>query len=184
MVCCTHAVSTSSQNVSPLHVTSFKNLFSDRVTGKKVFVVAILLAVNLLNYMDRFTIAGVLGRLQDYFFLNDKESGVIQVAALTSPVSLFVFCFALQTVFVVFFMIFAPICGYLGDRYNRKHIITCGLAVWIIGVILSTLLGRTVRLEQEHSKVFLSSSGPDCTVRLYMSCRRYRPCHPLREAEL
>lgn len=107
----------------------------DRVTGKKVFVVAILLAVNLLNYMDRFTIAGVLGRLQDYFFLNDKESGVI------------------QTVFVVFFMIFAPICGYLGDRYNRKHIITCGLAVWIIGVILSTLLGRT------HFYIFLFLRG-------------------------
>ncbi|VDM70480.1 unnamed protein product, partial [Strongylus vulgaris] len=96
----------------------------ERITRKKVFVVAILLCVNLLNYMDRFTIAGVLGRLQDYFHMNDKEAGV------------------LQTVFIVFFMVFAPICGYLGDRYNRKMIMIVGLAIWIVGVTLSTFVGR------------------------------------------
>ncbi|RCN37482.1 protein spinster protein [Ancylostoma caninum] len=96
----------------------------ERVTRKKVFVVALLLAVNLLNFMDRFTIAGVLGRLQDYFYMNDKEAGM------------------LQTVFIVFFMVFAPICGYLGDRYNRKMIMIVGLAVWITAVTLSTFIGR------------------------------------------
>lgn len=50
----------------------------DVVTKKKVFDVGILLAVNLLNYMDRFTIAGVLGRVQDYFVLNDTETGMLQ----------------------------------------------------------------------------------------------------------
>ncbi|KAK6741491.1 hypothetical protein RB195_009382 [Necator americanus] len=96
----------------------------ERVTRKKVFAVTILLAVNLLNYMDRFTIAGVLGRLQDYFYMSDKEAGM------------------LQTVFIVFFMIFAPVCGYLGDRYNRKMIMITGLTVWIIGVTLSSFVGR------------------------------------------
>ncbi|KAL6728625.1 hypothetical protein Aduo_010381 [Ancylostoma duodenale] len=96
----------------------------ERVTRKKVFVVALLLAVNLLNFMDRFTIAGVLGRLQDYFYMNDKEAGM------------------LQTVFIVFFMVFAPICGYLGDRYNRKMIMIVGLAIWITAVTLSTFIGR------------------------------------------
>ncbi|KHJ86548.1 hypothetical protein OESDEN_13696, partial [Oesophagostomum dentatum] len=96
----------------------------ERVTRKKIFVVVILLSVNLLNYMDRFTIAGVLGRLQDYFYMNDKEAGI------------------LQTVFIAFFMVFAPICGYLGDRYNRKLIIIVGLSVWIVGVTLSTFVGR------------------------------------------
>ncbi|CAJ0598148.1 unnamed protein product [Cylicocyclus nassatus] len=96
----------------------------ERVTRKKVFAVAILLSVNLLNYVDRFTIAGVLGRLQDYFYMNDKEAGI------------------LQTVFIVFYMVFAPICGYLGDRYNRKMIMITGLTIWIVAVILSTFVGR------------------------------------------
>ncbi|KAK6026024.1 transporter, major facilitator family protein [Ostertagia ostertagi] len=110
------------------------------VTWKKIFVVAILLAVNLLNYMDRFTIAGLLGRLQDYFLLNDKEAEE------------FIF-FLLQTVFIVFFMLFAPICGYFGDRYNRKFIIIAGLIVWISGVMLSTFVGR------DHFFVFLFLRG-------------------------
>ncbi|VDO20967.1 unnamed protein product [Haemonchus placei] len=111
------------------------SILAEGVTSKKIFAVAILLAVNLLNYMDRFTIAGLLGALQDYFFLNDKEAGM------------------LQTVFIVFFMLFAPVCGYFGDRYNRKFIIIAGLIVWISGVMLSTLIGRN------HFLLFLFLRG-------------------------
>ena len=40
-------------------------------------------------------------------------------------------CFVLfQTVFVIFYMIFAPLFGYLGDRYNRKVILCIGLSNW------------------------------------------------------
>jgi len=42
--------------------------------------VAILLLVNLLNYMDRFTVSGVLTQLQDYFDMNDSEAGLLQVS--------------------------------------------------------------------------------------------------------
>ncbi|WKY00781.1 hypothetical protein Q1695_015087 [Nippostrongylus brasiliensis] len=111
------------------------NTIDDGLNRKNVFVVAVLLAVNLLNYMDRFTIAGVLGRLQEYFYLNDKQAG------------------ELQTVFIVFFMVFAPVCGYLGDRYNRKLIIIAGLATWITGVVLSTFVGR------DHFYLFLLLRG-------------------------
>ncbi|VDK43857.1 unnamed protein product, partial [Gongylonema pulchrum] len=38
-------------------------------------------------------------------------------------------------------MLFAPICGYFGDRYNRKFIMECGLVVWMIAVVLSTFCG-------------------------------------------
>uniref|UniRef100_A0A0K0DPU9 MFS domain-containing protein n=1 Tax=Angiostrongylus cantonensis TaxID=6313 RepID=A0A0K0DPU9_ANGCA len=100
-----------------------------------MLVVVILLAVNLLNYMDRFTVAGVLGRLQDYFHMDDKQAGM------------------LQTVFVIFYMCLAPICGYFGDRYNRKFIIIVGMAIWITAVALSTLVGR------DHFNVFLLLRG-------------------------
>ncbi|KJH53101.1 transporter, major facilitator family protein [Dictyocaulus viviparus] len=102
---------------------------------RKTSVLTILLAVNLLNYMDRFTIAGVLGQLQDYFSMNDKQAGM------------------LQTVFVIFFMAFAPVCGYLGDRYSRKFIIIVGMVIWITAVALSTMVGRN------HFYIFLFLRG-------------------------
>ncbi|KAF9418795.1 hypothetical protein HW555_004462 [Spodoptera exigua] len=43
----------------------------------------------------------------------------------------------LQTVFVVAYMVFAPIFGYLGDRYSRRVIMSFGVGLWS----MTTLLG-------------------------------------------
>lgn len=75
--------------------------------------VAILCFINLINYMDRFTVAGVLKPVQDYFnHLSDGQAGL------------------LQTSFIISYMVFAPLFGYLGDRYSRKYIIAVGVLFW------------------------------------------------------
>ncbi|VDM97228.1 unnamed protein product, partial [Onchocerca ochengi] len=102
---------------------------------RKCATIGILLLINLLNYMDRVTIASVLTQIQKYFDIGDSSAGL------------------LQTVFIVFYIIFAPICGYYGDRYNRKFIIEIGLIVWMIAVLLSTLCGPT------HFYLFLLCRG-------------------------
>ena len=43
----------------------------------------------------------------------------------------------LQTVFIISYMIFAPLFGFLGDRYSRKWIMAMGVFLWS----LTTLLG-------------------------------------------
>lgn len=43
----------------------------------------------------------------------------------------------LQTVFVISYMIFAPLFGYFGDRYNRRILIAIGVFLWS----LTTLVG-------------------------------------------
>ncbi|KRT86302.1 membrane transporter [Oryctes borbonicus] len=43
----------------------------------------------------------------------------------------------LQTSFILSYMVFAPLFGYLGDRYSRKLIMALGVALWS----LTTLLG-------------------------------------------
>ena len=71
----------------------------------------ILVYVNLINYMDRSTVAGMLEKIKqdkDFNIKKDKYLGL------------------LQTAFVVCYMIFAPVFGYLGDRYSRK---------WLLGKI-------------------------------------------------
>ncbi|CAG2106569.1 unnamed protein product [Medioppia subpectinata] len=87
--------------------------------------VLILFLINLLNYMDRFTIAGVLTKIEHYYGLNHSQSGL------------------LQTAFIACYMIFAPVFGYLGDRYNRKLIMIFGIVFWS----LTTFFGSFVPKE-------------------------------------
>ncbi|KAI6199381.1 Protein spinster-like protein 1 [Aphelenchoides besseyi] len=95
---------------------------SGRMTAEDYISVGVLFAVNLLNYMDRFTVAAVLNDVQAYYHINDQEGGF------------------LQTVFIIAFMIFAPICGYLGDRHNRKWIMVVGLSIWVTAVLASSFV--------------------------------------------
>ncbi|XP_075905547.1 protein spinster homolog 1 isoform X2 [Nelusetta ayraudi] len=82
---------------------------SDR---RALLTVLVLCFVNLLNYMDRFTVAGVLPDIESYFVINDEKSGL------------------LQTVFICSYMVLAPVFGYLGDRYNRRIIMSVGITFW------------------------------------------------------
>lgn len=75
-------------------------------------IVGILFIINLLNYMDRFTIAGVLHSIQDYYKISNSEDGL------------------LQTSFISFYMVFSPLFGYLGDRFVRKYIMAGGITFW------------------------------------------------------
>jgi len=88
--------------------------------------VLVLVYVNLINYMDRSTVAGLLEEIKkdkDFDIHQDKYLGL------------------LQTAFVVCYMLFAPIFGYLGDRYSRKWILGIGIGFWS----LSTLIGSFMR---------------------------------------
>lgn len=76
--------------------------------------VAVLCYINLLNYTERYTIAGVLLNIQKFFDISDSMAALI------------------QTVFICSFLLLAPLFGYLGDRYNRKYIMIGGLCVWLV----------------------------------------------------
>jgi len=89
--------------------------------GKAVTVV-VLVYVNLINYMDRSTVAGMLERIKQ-----DKNFNITQDKYLG----------LLQTAFVVCYMLFAPVFGYLGDRHSRKWLLAIGISFWS----LSTLIG-------------------------------------------
>ncbi|KAL3098048.1 hypothetical protein niasHT_027593 [Heterodera trifolii] len=99
-------------------------LFLFGMDRSKLICVFVLFAINLLNYMDRFTIAGVLNDVQKFYHIDDKSAGF------------------LQTVFIIFFMTIAPICGFLGDRFNRKRILLVGLSVWVGAVFASSFISE------------------------------------------
>ncbi|GAB0492179.1 hypothetical protein MMPV_003439 [Pyropia vietnamensis] len=81
------------------------------------YVVAILTLLSIVNYADRWSVAGVLNELQrppasGGFGLSDLQGGLLTSA------------------FVLSYMIFSPVCGFLGDRYSRREIIFVGIAIW------------------------------------------------------
>ncbi|XP_006806845.1 protein spinster homolog 2 [Neolamprologus brichardi] len=90
---------------------------------------------NVLNYMDRYTVAGVVLDIQRNYDVSDSRIGL------------------LQTVFICSFMVAAPIFGYLGDRFNRKVILSCGIFFWSIVTLLSSFISK------EYFWLFVLSRG-------------------------
>ncbi|XP_042901437.1 protein spinster homolog 1 isoform X2 [Parasteatoda tepidariorum] len=66
----------------------------------------------LMIKFEKILIHGVLKDVKGYYGLDDKKAGL------------------LQTSFILSYLIMAPIFGYLGDRYNRKIIMACGISFW------------------------------------------------------
>ncbi|XP_039254276.2 protein spinster homolog 1-like [Styela clava] len=94
--------------------------------------VGILFFINLLNYMDRYTIAGVLIQITDNFEINNAMAGL------------------LQTVFIISYMLVAPLFGYLGDRYNRIIIMVVGMLMWSGFTLAASFISKP-----EHFPLFL-----------------------------
>ncbi|TPP62454.1 Integral membrane efflux protein efpa [Fasciola gigantica] len=93
------------------------------VPNKKASVtVVILVVVNMLNYMDRFTIAGIPLNVQRFYHINDEQMGL------------------LQTMFFVSYTLLSPVAGYFGDRWHRKYIMVIGLLLWICVTLCSSFV--------------------------------------------
>lgn len=52
----------------------------------------------------------------------------------------------LPAVFICSFMVAAPIFGYLGDRFNRKVILSCGIFFWSAVTFSSSFISQQVSL--------------------------------------
>ncbi|CAF1910868.1 unnamed protein product [Rotaria magnacalcarata] len=119
----------ASESIPILEPTSENNLHFSPVSlrskkYKNAITMIVLFLINLLNYMDRFAIAGVLEQIQDYFHIGDAEAGL------------------LQTVFVCSYMALAPLFGYLGDRYSRKLMIILGVTLWSMTTVAGSFVPK------------------------------------------
>lgn len=102
--------------------TSLNQMSYRDVTFGQWLTVGVLFYVNLINYMDRYTIAGILTEIQKDFSIKEDKAGL------------------LQTAFVLSYMICAPVFGYLGDRYSRRYIMACGVSLWCLTTYLGSFM--------------------------------------------
>ena len=84
--------------------------------------VLLLLALNLLNYLDRYILNGAQPLIQNEFHSTDQQMGW------------------LTTGFFLTYMIFAPLSGWLGDWYRRKPLIITGAIIWSLATLGSGLV--------------------------------------------
>jgi len=77
----------------------------------------LLIALNLLNYIDRYILPGEVSLIQREFNSTDQQMG------------------ALTTALFLFYMVAAPASGWLGDRFRRKPLIIAGAVLWSVATL-------------------------------------------------
>ncbi|MBU5613795.1 spinster family MFS transporter [Geomonas azotofigens] len=83
------------------------------------YALGLLLAVNLLNYIDRQVLFAVFPLIKADLSITDTELGLLGSA------------------FMVSYMVIAPVFGWLGDRWNRVKLASTGVVIWSFATILA-----------------------------------------------
>jgi MFS family permease len=78
---------------------------------------ALLLGINLFNYIDRQVLAAVEPEIRDTFFAKTDVNAMGKTGWL-------------GTAFLVTYMLSAPALGWLADRFSRWIIVGCAVALW------------------------------------------------------
>ncbi len=87
-------------------------------------ILALLFGINLLNYIDRYVLPGVLPLITKEFTGVTKE----QLGTLAPA-------------FLVTYMITSPGFGFLGDRYRRKILVGVGVQLWSLATAAAGFVG-------------------------------------------
>jgi MFS transporter, Spinster family, sphingosine-1-phosphate transporter len=96
---------------------------------------ALLTALNLLNYIDRSVLFAVQELIKDEFHRSDAAFGM------------------LTSVFFIFYMCAAPFMGPLSVRYSRRTVIIAGALIWSFATLLTAVTHDFMGLVIRHTLV-------------------------------
>jgi MFS family permease len=120
----------SSQGITPTLPPASPR--TDAVPGARL-ALALLLSINLFNYIDRFVLAAVVPKIRHEFFTSDDTWAEFKIGVLS-------------TAFMVSYMLLAPVFGLLADRMSRWWLIAFGVGVWSLASGASGLAAGFVML--------------------------------------
>jgi MFS family permease len=87
------------------------------IIGGKYFALFVLFAMNLLNYIDRYSFFAVGRQIKQDLFIDDWWFGVLGVS------------------FMIVYTLISPFVGWLGDRYNRRMLLAGGVGLWSVATV-------------------------------------------------
>ena len=109
--------------------------------GYARYVLGVMLAINFLNYMDRYIPAGASPLIQKEFHLDDTQVGLIGSA------------------FLLVYAISAVPFGYWADRGVRKTVIGVGVAVWSLATLLTATAQNLLTFALTRSAVGIGEAA-------------------------
>jgi len=101
----------------------------------------LLVALNLLNYIDRYILPGELSLVQNEFHATREQMG------------------ALTTAMFFVYMLAAPLTGWLGDRYRRKPLIIAGAVLWSLATLSTAWVHSYWTLYFRHAVVGIGEAS-------------------------
>ncbi len=101
----------------------------------------VLTLINLVNYLDRYVLAGMLPLVQAHFGKTDAEMGI------------------LSSSFLLVYAMISPFTGYLGDRFPRRWFIGGGVILWSGATVWSGLAGSFGELLLARSLIGVGEAG-------------------------
>jgi MFS family permease len=102
---------------------------------------AILTALNLLNYIDRSVLFAVQDLVKAEFHRSDAAFGL------------------LTSIFFIFYMCAAPFMGPLSMRFSRKRVIVVGALVWSLATLLTAVTKSFDGLLIRHTLVGIGEAS-------------------------
>jgi MFS family permease len=102
---------------------------------------AVLTALNLLNYIDRSVLFAVQDLVKAEFHRSDAAFGL------------------LTSVFFIFYMCAAPFMGPLSIRFSRKAVIIAGALVWSVATLLTAVTKNFDELLIRHTLVGIGEAS-------------------------
>ncbi len=97
---------------------------------------AVLFAMNMLDYIDRWALSGVVGEIKKEFKVSDEALG------------------SLNMYFLISYSVLSPFMGWAGDRFRRTWLLAGGVAVWSLATI-----GTGLSTDFHHLKIARSILG-------------------------
>jgi MFS family permease len=73
---------------------------------------AVLFAINMANYMDRYLVIALQEPIKETFKVSDTQIGLLTSA------------------FVLVYMCVSPLCGWLADRIQRRYVVSMAVGLW------------------------------------------------------
>jgi len=102
---------------------------------------ALLTALNLLNYIDRSVLFAVQDLVKAEFHRSDAAFGL------------------LTSIFFVFYMCAAPFMGPLSVRFSRKRVIVAGALIWSAATLLTAVTTNFNQLLIRHTLVGIGEAS-------------------------